>query len=49
MYLCAFAFVIMSVVLLLPATESPANATDRNWRYGEHGRNIDIDICVMCT
>jgi hypothetical protein len=48
-YVCVFAFVIMSIALLLPATESPVNATDRSWRYGEHGRNIDIDICVMCT
>lgn len=25
------------------------DATDRSWRYNEHGRNIDVDICVMCT
>jgi len=47
--LCFSVVIIVSVVLLLPSSESPANAADRNWRFDEHGRNIDIDICVMCT
>jgi len=39
----------LSLILLLQVSESPANAADREWRFNEHGRNIDIDICVMCT
>jgi hypothetical protein len=27
---------------------APAGASS-SWRYDEHGRNIDIDICVRCT
>ena len=48
-YLCASTVITLSVILLLQLSESSANAADRNWRYNEHGRNIDIDICVMCT
>ncbi|MGH9984933.1 MAG: hypothetical protein ACRD8W_13365 [Nitrososphaeraceae archaeon] len=48
-YLGVSVAVTLAVVLLLPSFDSSANATDRSWRYGEHGRNIDIDICVMCT
>lgn len=47
--LCASIAFSLSVILFLPSSESEGNATDRNWRYNEHGRNIDIDICVMCT
>lgn len=48
-YLCVSVVIILSVVLLLPSPGSEANATDRDWRYDAHDRNIDIDICVMCT
>lgn len=48
-YLGVSVSLTLTVLLLLPSFESPADATDRNWRYGEHGRNIEIDICVMCT
>lgn len=48
-YLSISMAVTLTVVLLLSSFESSANAADRNWRYNEHGRNIDIDICVMCT
>lgn len=40
---------LTAAVLLLPSFDYSVDATDRNWRYNEHGRNIDVDICVMCT
>lgn len=48
-YLSVSIPVTLTVVLLLPSFESSANATDRTWRYNEHGRNIDVEICLRCT
>jgi hypothetical protein len=43
-------FVIVGVLVAVAATflllSSSAGAT--SWRYDEHGRNIDIDICIRC-
>jgi len=47
-YLFISLAITITVVLLLPSFESHANAVDRNWRYNEHDRNVDIDICVAC-
>jgi Collagen triple helix repeat (20 copies) len=38
--------ILLTVATVFLLLSSNADAT--SWRYDEHGRNIDIDICIRC-
>ncbi|MGH9953039.1 MAG: hypothetical protein ACRD5J_15590, partial [Nitrososphaeraceae archaeon] len=40
--------VLVTVATVLLLLSSTASASSSSWRYDQHGRNIDIDICIRC-